>query len=104
MANEQRQSHATPRGWADGRVFSDNRGCLCPACKSDAVTYTGDYTSDTYHLRRQAACNTCGEQWQALWRMIGYDPAPIARVAAPAEVAATAVRSEEAASADPSNG
>lgn len=85
MADEQTKPHATPRGWLDGKNFSENRGAHCPACRSQAVTYTGDYTSDAFHLRRQAACTTCGEQWHALWRMIGYDPAPIAS-------AATAVR------------
>lgn len=105
MADEQTKSHATPRGWLDGKTFSENRGHMCPACRSgNQVTYEGDYTSDAFHLRRQAMCHGCGERWHALWRMIGYDPAPIARVADPVQVAATAVRSEEAVSADPSNG
>lgn len=83
---EQQKSHATPRGWADGATFSQHRAAQCPACRGITVQHTGDYEPDAHgNLRRQAACTNCGEQWKTLYRVIGYDPAPIAS-------AATAVR------------
>jgi len=55
------------------REYLSSGGSKCPWCGSDEIRAEGLVEVDGAREYQRVACNSCGKEWDDIWKLTGYE-------------------------------